>query len=289
MMTNEELLLLFTTNASKRPFQLSDGTIALYTKHIGYFLEYVSNKHLLEVSRKDVKQYMMSLEVSDSTYNVSLSAIRSLYKVIAYLSDDDVEVNDVTFGLIAMKNVKSEHKIPLSELEQELMLKYCKNKRDYAIVLTLLSSGLRIHELVALTLDDYNNRDENGKIHLTITKGSKEADVYFNDKVCKAIDEYLTIRKESEYNNLFISDGRRPMDRSCCSRTLKTIAKRAGLSDERVAKISNHVTRSTFGTNLANSGMDMQTIATAMRHSNIQTTFNSYVTMDENKIKQAFA
>ena len=287
-MTNEELLNLFTTNAKKRPFQLSDGTIAQYMKQIGYFLSYVDNKNLLEITRKDVKQYMMSLEISDSYYNIALASIRKLYGIFAYLLDDE-NVVDVTFGLVPIKNVKSEHKIPLSELEQELMLKYCKNKRDYAIVLTLLNTGLRIHEIIALTLDDYNNRDENGKIHLTITKGSKEADIYFNDRVCKAIDEYLIIRKESEHNNLFISDGRKPMDRSCCSRTLKTIARRAGFSDDRIAKISCHVTRSSFGTNLANNGVDMQTIATAMRHSNIQTTFNSYVKMDENKIKQAFA
>ena len=286
--TNEELLEMFTTNAKNRPFKLSDNTVDMYNKHIGYFLSYIGNKNILTITRKDVKGYMLSLKVSDSTYNLSLSAIRTLYKILAYLLDDE-DVIDVTFGLVSIRDVKNEHKIPLSEVEQELMLKYCKNSRDYAIMLTLLSSGLRIHELISLTLNDYANRDQDGKIHLTITKGSKERDIWLNQNVCDAIDKYLLTRKDTNYDNLFISNGGVPMDRSCCSRTLKTIAKRAGLEEDRIKKISNHCTRKSFGTNLANRGEDVQTIATAMGHSNIQTTFNSYIKMDESKIMRAFA
>jgi integrase len=70
---------------------------------------------------------------------------------------------------------------------------------------------------------------------------------------------------------------------------LKTIARRAGLSEERVCKISNHCTRATKATDMANDGYDIQTIATVLGHSNIQTTFNSYIKMDESKIMRAFA
>ena len=40
---------------------------------------------------------------------------------------------------------------------------------------------------------------------------------------------------------------------------------------------------------MANDGYDIQTIATVLGHSNIQTTFNSYIKMDESKIMRAFA
>ena len=286
--TNEELLEMFTTNAKNRPFKLSDNTVDMYNKHIGYFLSYIGNKNILTITRKDVKGYMLSLKVSDSTYNLSLSAIRTLYKILAYLLDDE-DVIDVTFGLVSIRDAKTVHKIPLNEVEKSLMFKYCKNSRDYAIMLTLLSSGLRIHELISLTLNDYANRDEDGKIHLTITKGSKERDIWLNQNVCDAIDKYLLTRKDTNCDNLFISNGGVPMDRSCCSRTLKTIARRAGLSEERVCKISNHCTRATKATDMANDGYDIQTIATVLGHSNIQTTFNSYIKMDESKIMRAFA
>ena len=286
--TNEELLEIFTTNAKNRPFKLAENTVNMYNTHIGYFLSYMENKNILSITRKDVKSYMLSLKVSDSTYNLALSAIRTMYKILAYMLDDE-DVTDVTFGIVPIRDVKTEHKIPLSEVEQSLMLKYCKNARDYAIILTLISSGMRINECISLTLDDYAKRDSDGKIHLTITKGSKERNIWFNQNVCDAIDKYLLTRKDSEYDNLFISNGGVPMDRSCVSRTLKTIARRAGLSEERVAKISNHCTRKTFGTNLANKGEDIQTIATAMGHANIQTTYNAYIKMDESKIMRAFA
>ena len=286
-MTNEELLNVFITNANKRPFQLADGTIEMYLKNINYFLESVGNKNILEITRKDVKQYMLALQTSDSTYNQRLASIRTLYKVLAYILDDE-NINDVTFGLVAIAKVEHEHKVPLTELERKLILKHCKNTRDYAIVLTLLSSGVRISELIALTLDDYHNRDENGKVVLTITKGSKVRNIWLNDEVCRAIDAYLTTRKICDYDNLFISNGGTPMLQSSCARTMKILAKRAGLDDDRVDKICCHTMRSSFASNLADKGVDIQTIATAMGHSNIQTTFNSYITMDDNKVMTAF-
>ena len=287
-MTNEELLNVFKTNANKRPFQLADGTIEMYLKNINYFLESIGNKNILEITRKDVKQYMLALQTSDSTYNQRLASIRTLYKVLAYILDDE-NINDVTVGLVAIAKVESKHKVPLTELERKLILKHCKNDRDYAIVLTLLSSGIRISELIALTLDDYNNRDDDGKITLTITKGSKVRNIWLNEDVCRAIDKYLTTRKICDYDNLFISNGGTPMLQSSCARTMKVLAKRAGLDEDRVNHMCNHLLRTTFGSSLADSGMDIQTIATAMGHSNIQTTFNSYIKMDESKIMRAFA
>ena len=286
-MTNEELLNVFKTNANKRPFQLADGTIEMYLKNINYFLCDIDNKNILEITRKDVKQYMLALQTSDSTYNQRLASIRTLYKVLAYILDDE-NIIDVTFGLVAISKVEHEHKVPLTELERKLILKHCKNDRDYAIVLTLLSSGIRISELIGLTLDDYNNRDENGKITLTITKGSKVRNIWLNEDVCKAIDKYLTTRKICDYNNLFISNGGTPMLQSSCARTMKILAKRAGLDDDRIDKICCHTMRSSYASNLADKGVSIQKIATAMGHSNIQTTYNSYITMDDSEVMTAF-
>ena len=286
-MTNEELLNVFKTNSNKRPFQLADGTIEMYLKNINYFLESIGNKNILEITRKDVKQYMLALQTSDSTYNQRLASIRTLYKVLAYILDDE-NIIDVTFGLVAISKVEHEHKVPLTELERKLILKHCKNDRDYAIVLTLLSSGIRISELIGLTLDDYNNRDENGKITLTITKGSKVRNIWLNEDVCRAIDKYLTTRKICDYNNLFISNGGTPMLQSSCARTMKILAKRAGLDNDRIDKICCHTMRSSYASNLADKGVSIQKIATAMGHSNIQTTYNSYITMDDSEVMTAF-
>ena len=103
-----------------------------------------------------------------------------------------------------------------------------------------------------------------------------------------AIDKYLTTRKDCDYNNLFISNGGTPMLQSSCARTMKVIGRRAGMDEDRANSMCNHLLRTTFCSNLADSGMDIQTIATAMGHSNIQTTFNSYITMDKNKVMTAF-
>ena len=286
-MTNEELLNVFKTNANKRPFQLADGTIEMYLKNINYFLESIGNKNILEITRKDVKQYMLALQTSDSTYNQRLASIRTLYKVLAYILDDE-NIIDVTFGLVAISKVEHEHKIELTDLEKKLMLKYCKNSRDYAIVLTLLSTGVRISELIGLTLEDYHGRNDEGKITLTVTKGSKVRDIWLNENVCKAIDKYLTTRKICDYNNLFISNGGTPMLQSSCARTLKVVARRAGLDEDRANKVCNHAMRRTFASYLEKMGVDVQTTANILGHTNIQTTFESYLSKNDNKMKEAF-
>ena len=74
-----------------------------------------------------------------------------------------------------------------------------------------------------------------------MTKGRKARDIFFNETACKYIDEYLKDRLESEYNNLFISNTHKPMNPQALNRTLKVIAKRAGLPTD----ITNHQLRHT--------------------------------------------
>lgn len=285
-MTNENLIQIWYNDITKQPFKKTELTRDNYMKQINYFLDYMNNKPLAEITTKDIKGYMQSLNVSDSTYDVKLASISSLYKILKYdVTTEDIIKENPTYGVFRVK-VKNKEKIPLTKDEERALLQNCKNKRDYAIILTLLSTGLRINELINLTLEQYQNRDEYNGIELVVTKRSKKRIIYLNDKVISAIEDYLTVRKDG-CNKLFVSNGSEKMGRSCLTRSFKNIAFRAGFTEERISQIAPHLMRVTCGSDMGEKGIPIQVIQKILGHSDINVTASRYVKTRNESIKDA--
>ena len=287
-MTREKLLNMYIKNCEAN--EMSENTIKEYVKHIGYFFEYIGDKKLEDVKRYDINTFRNdNIELSKSYRNVMLSAVKSFFDFlvndIEYL-ENDVSVNVKPFR-IKQQDVKKV--CPLTKEQESGLLNNCKNSRDKAVIMSLLKLGLRISELINVTLDDYEFAKENeGELHI-IGKGNKYRVVYINDDLFNVIDKYLLVRKDSEYDNLFISNGAKPLDRSCVSRTLKTIAKRSGrFTDEEIAMLHNHTMRHSFATNAVENGMSIDTVSRALGHSSIDTTFKIYVHQDNETLKKVF-
>ena len=157
-MTNENLIQIWYNDITKQPFKKSEKTRDEYLKGIRYFLEFV-NKDIIDITQRDVKLYMQSLNVSDSTYNNRLASISSLYKVLSYspITEELIKINPTKD--VFRVSVKNKEKKPLTQDEERALLQSCKNKRDYAVLLLMLSNGLRIDELINLKLDQYPYRD----------------------------------------------------------------------------------------------------------------------------------
>jgi len=287
-MTNKQLLEVFEKTAKSQFFKLSNSTIDRYIYYINSLLKYVNNKSITEITNDDIVSYMLELECSDSYSNANLSAFKSLFEILCYNpKTKNLIKSNPTTNIKNIKNPKSEKKIPLTNVEQEMLLNNCKNARDYAILTFMLSTGVRIMELINITLEQYNNRTKDNMIELIVTKRNHDRFIFLNDKCIKAIEEYLKIRKDGcEF--LFISNGGVQMDRSCISRTIKTIAKRSGYFDsDRISHLCNHLMRTTCLTDLSNKGVSIQIVAQLAGHSNIQTTSRYYVKNDLNLLKQA--
>lgn len=270
-MTNQELLETYEKAVSSQPYNLSKNTIKTYLNNIEYLIEFL-NKNICEITSQDIKKYLSSSRVSDATYNLRINAFKSLYEVLRYHHEtENIICNNPTDGLKKIKEEKA-RKIPLTKEEQYIIIRNCKNIRDKAIFTTLISTGLRIHELINLTLKQYLNRGEYGEIHLEVNKGSyRDEYAYINEETAKVIDEYLKTRKEGcEY--LFVSNGGKQMDRTCISRTLKNTARRSGEIEEyRISQFSNHLLRHTTATNMVNEDVPMDVIAKYLRHHSMGT------------------
>ena len=156
--------------------------------------------------------------------------------------------------------------------------------RDWAMLVILLHTGLRISELAALRLDDVVIRPRSG--HLIVHgKGRKQRRVPLNTTAREAIREWLAVRRETIISNpyLFVSqkwaDGK-PMSPSTIWRALQNIARRAGVH------LTPHMLRHTFAKRLLDRGVSMERVAAILGHESLNTT-RRYVEPGERDLQEA--
>jgi site-specific recombinase XerD len=174
----------------------------------------------------------------------------------------------------------------LEESECERLLAACDGPfayRDYAILMLLLSCGLRVSELVSLNVTDVYED------HVRVLgKGNKERIVFFAEGCREALDDYLDVRniehvKESDKNAVFIS-------RKNCRITVRGIQNMldskllaAGLD---ASRYSPHKLRHTAATLMLKNGVDTRALQEVLGHSNLNTT-QIYTHLDNAALHEA--
>lgn len=211
----------------------SEHTKVAYENDLKQFFDF-TGKNETEITYADIYDYKVSMsEYSSATTARKLTAIKSYFN---FLSDMEfIPTNPSTkIKIPKVKNHEKEY-IPMDEAKK--LLDVAKSPRDKAIIALYLSTGMRVNELVNLTVEQYE-KDE----IIFIAKGDKERKVYLNDKCRGYIDEYLKVRKDSGIDNLFVSNYGTPMRHDLIAKMLKKNAKKAGLSED----ITNHSLRHSF-------------------------------------------
>lgn len=143
------------------------------------------------------------------------------------------------------------------------MASYLKgnNIRDYLLFILGINSGLRISDLLKLTVEDVLGKE---RITIREQKTGKTKDFPLSDTCKKAIKEYLGItNRKSGY--LFPSQkGGKPISRVQAYRILNDAAVHVGLTDE---AIGTHTLRKTFGYWAYQKGVDITRIQKLLNHS----------------------
>ena len=159
----------------------------------------------------------------------------------------------------------------LSEDQQRALLRAAEacRPRDRAIVTLLLYTMPRLHELASLNVDDVSTSARKGVLVIRSGKGDVYREVPLNPSCRKALETWLTERRER------VSDGERalftgPQGRRLSSRAIdlviRNVGERAGLV------LSAHVLRHTCVTNLVRNGNDLVLVAELAGHRRLETT-----------------
>lgn len=159
-------------------------------------------------------------------------------------------------------------------------------RRDIAILMMFLGTGIRVSELIGLDIDDL---DFTQNAFMVTRKGGNQTILYYPDAVQRALESYLQEREQvttlpgHEYA-LFLSLQRRRITARAVENLVKKYAQIAAPLKKR---ISPHKLRSTFGTNLYQETGDIYLVSDALGHSDVNTTKRHYAAMKDSRRREA--
>lgn len=156
-------------------------------------------------------------------------------------------------------------------------------ERDYAMLVLMLSTGIRVSELVGLNCSDvYLN-----ECRIVVRrKGGAIANVYLSDEAHDTMKTYFEYREKLKLDKdndiLFLSMQNKRIGVQAVENIVKKYAKAAGIEK----KITPHKLRKTYGTELYKETGDIYLVASSLGHSSVETTTRHYAIQDElNKIE----
>jgi len=145
--------------------------------------------------------------------------------------------------------------------------------RDWALLIFMLNTGLRISEICALQIDDVQIMERSGWAWVRKGKGAKARKVPLNAEARHALRAWIEVRGDDR-GRLF------GMSASAVQRRLAEIGRRAGL------RVSPHMLRHTLAKNLIDAGAGLPEVAAILGHSSLNAT-RVYVTPGERDLERA--
>jgi len=218
--------------------------------------------------------------LSKGTQNYYLVALRAL---LGYFVAKDIQSTPPD-KIALSKADKSKQTVKFLTLDQVSKLlssidpKDDISIRDRAILEAFFSTGLRIAELTALNLEQFNSLKDKKDMELgVIGKGGKPRVVYFSERAINFIKKYLEIRNDVKHANqkaLFINfrDKKDNTNARLTPRSIERTVKKYALLSGVPIFTTPHTLRHSYATDLLNQGVDLRSIQEFLGHSNIATT-----------------
>ncbi|WP_278388202.1 site-specific tyrosine recombinase XerD [Pseudomonas oryzihabitans] len=200
-----------------------------------------------------------------------LSGLRSFYR---YAVLEGRLAEDPTL-LVSMPQLGAPLPKSLSEADVEAMLAAPDTEdtlglRDRTMLEVLYATGLRVTELISLTLDEINLREGSLRV---FGKGSKERLIPLGEEAIAWLESYLKTARPLLLGGqpgdiLFPSQRGTPMTRQTFWHRIKLHAQVAGIR----TSLSPHTLRHAFATHLLNHGADLRTVQMLLGHTSLSTT-----------------
>lgn len=260
------------------------NTVRNYDHYLSRFLDFSKNDNPANINDASVREFRLWLNrqstgnnrttgetLSKKTQNYYLIALRAFLKYLAREEIKSMPPERIELAKVGERTLDLITNTELQRLLNSPKGNDLKDLRDKAILELLFSTGLRVSELCSLTSDIDLGSDE-----LSIRgKGGKVRVVFISSDAKNAVKNYLAKRQdmsdalfvqvENEIMKKKISD---PLTRRSIERIVKQHAIKAGISK----KVTPHVLRHMFATDLLGNGADLRSVQAILGHANIGTT-----------------
>jgi len=265
-------------------------TVQNYDHYLSRFFGYAKIKDPKSIDDDLLRSFRLWLNrqetatgeaIKKKTQNYHLIALRGFLKYLARRGIKSLSAERIELAKVGERDLDLITEDELGRLIEAPKGNDVKSARDRAILELLFSSGLRVSELCSLNRDSINLNRQEFSIR---GKGEKVRVAFISDGAKKSLVEYLDRRTPRHSSGqadmeeaLFInfqrgtrnglSDARRLTPRSV-QRIIKRYAIKAGITK----KVTPHVMRHVFATNLLQNGADIRSVQTMLGHANISTT-----------------
>lgn len=254
---------------------LSDKTNESYRNDLDVYKEFLEDRGVISINKiksEDIKEFLKERNGVEETTTIAhnLTVIKNFH---TYLLRQNLVSVDVSEFIERPKLRKYLPKtLSIEDIDKLLDIKLDTpfDYRNKAMLELLYGTGLRVSELINLTLTDI---DYTNCIIRVMGKGGKEREIPLGEYSIYYIREYLSVRNKLLKNGLncdklFLNNHGKGMTRQGFFKNLKAILKEKGLNPE----VSPHTLRHSFATHLLSHGADLRSIQEMLGHSDISTT-----------------
>ncbi|MRI34540.1 site-specific tyrosine recombinase XerD [Endozoicomonas sp. OPT23] len=256
---------------------LSSNTQASYKKDLQLFSQWLDQQHKKTLKRAEQHHLINYLGWRhESSYKASstarsLSCLRAFYRFLLRenLIEQDISQN-IDMPKLGRPLPKSLSESDIDSLLSAPDTNTTLGLRDRCMLELLYACGLRVSELVNLTVERVNLRQG---IILVAGKGGKERLTPMGEEALNWLEKYLKLARPTLLNQpssatLFPGRADKPMTRQTFWHRIKKHAISAGINSE----VSPHVLRHAFATHLLNHGADLRAVQMLLGHSDLSTT-----------------
>lgn len=273
---NGELLESFIS--AKRIEGCSEKTLNYYRNTISAWITGITIE-LRDVTTNDIRRYLAEFQSKKELSKTTIDNIRRIFSsFFSWLEDEDYIVKS---PVRRIHKVRSEITVKetISDEELETLRDSCEELRDLAMIDFLVSTGVRVGELVKINRNDINF---NERQCVVLGKGNKERTVYFNARAKVHLQNYLASRTDTE-TALFISltNPHSRLTISGVENRLRELGRSAN-----VGRIHPHKFRRTLATMAIDKGMPIEQVQRLLGHCKIDTTLH-YAMVNQNNVKIA--
>ena len=276
MRENGELEQAFI--AAKRLEGCSEKSLAYYHATLNKLLTAL-NKPMNTISTADIRAYLSSIQESRALSRVTVDNIRRIFSsFFSWLEDEDL-IQKSPVRRIRKVRAESLIKEVLNDENLEILRDSCIEPRDLAMIDLLVSTGIRVGELVKMNRQDIDFQERQCVV---FGKGNKEREVYFNARAKIHLLNYINARTDDN-PALFVSL-HAPHTRLTIGGVESRL--RAVGSRAKVHHVHPHKFRRTMATMAIDKGMPIEQVQRLLGHVRVDTTLH-YAQVNQNNVKQA--
>ena len=273
---NGELVGAFVS--AKKIEGCSEKTLHYYQTTIEALLG-ATQKSVKEITTNDIRRYLAEQQERRGLSKVTIDNLRRIYSsFFSWLEDEDYIVKSPVRRIHKVRTDTLVKEV-LTDENVEVLRDSCRELRDLAMIDLLISTGMRVGELVKMNREDI---DFHERQCVVFGKGNKEREVYFNARTKIHLKRYLEERTDDN-PALFVGlhEPHTRLTISGVESRLRQLGKAAS-----IGKVHPHKFRRTLATMAIDKGMPIEQVQKLLGHVKIDTTLH-YAMVNQANVKMA--